>query len=149
LREQQMVWAAISRSLRTPSEIDTASELTLSGLAPPGGPPVVIRIVGNPAFQDEQEITYEAGYRILPSDHLSLDLTAYDISYSQLQSSEPEPSFSETDPPPTLSRKSTCTWILPARTRYRLGREKGAVRVNGRAVVLAALAHIFHRPVSR
>jgi iron complex outermembrane receptor protein len=98
--EHQMVWAAISRALRTPSEIDTASQLTVNGFVPPSGPPDLIRIVGNPAFQDEQEITYEAGYRIQPYDRLSMDFTAYYNSYSQLQSAEPEASFLETEPPP-------------------------------------------------
>lgn len=100
LPDHQMVWAAISRALRTPSEIDTASQLTVNGFVPPGGPPVLIRIVGNPAFQNEHEINYEAGYRIQPYDRLSLDLTAYYNSYSQLQTTEPEPSFPEMDPPP-------------------------------------------------
>lgn len=101
LSQRQMVWVSISRALRTPSEIDTASQLTVNGFVPPSGPPVLIRIVGNPAFQDEQEITYEAGYRIQPYDRLSMDFTAYYNSYSQLQTSEPEPSFLETDPAPT------------------------------------------------
>jgi iron complex outermembrane receptor protein len=100
LHEHQMVWAAISRALRTPSEIDTASQLTVNGFVPPSGPPVLIRIVGNPAFQNETEIAYEAGYRTQLSDRLSLDLTAYYNSYNQLESTEPEPSFLETDPPP-------------------------------------------------
>lgn len=100
LPNRQMVWAAISRSLRTPSQIDTASQLTVNGFVPLTGPPVLIRIVGNPTFQDEQEITYETGYRIQPYDRLSLDLTAYYNSYSQLQTSEPQPSFLETDPAP-------------------------------------------------
>jgi iron complex outermembrane receptor protein len=100
LQERQMVWAAISRALRTPSEIDTASQLTVGGFVPPGGPPVLIRIVGNPAFQDEREINYEVGYRIQSQDRLSVNLTAYYNSYSQLQTSEPEPSFPETAPPP-------------------------------------------------
>ena len=100
LHEHQMVWAAISRALRTPSEIDTASQLTVNGFVPPTGPPVLIRVVGNPAFQNEREITYEAGYRIQPYDRLSVDLTAYYNSYTQLQTSEPQPSFLETDPPP-------------------------------------------------
>jgi iron complex outermembrane recepter protein len=100
LREHQMVWAAISRALRTPSEIDTASQITVNGFVPPSGPPVVIRIVGNPAFQNETEIAYEAGYRNQIYDRLSLDLTAYYNSYNQLQTSEPEPAFLETDPAP-------------------------------------------------
>ena len=100
LSEHRMVWASISRALRTPSEVDAASQLTVDGFVPPGGPPVLIRIVGNPAFQDEQEIAYQAGYRTQLYDRLSVDLTAYYNSYSQLQSTEPEPSFLETDPPP-------------------------------------------------
>ena len=100
LREHQMVWAAISTALRTPSEIDTASQLTVNGFVPPSGPPVVIRIVGNPAFQNETEIAYEAGYRTQLYDRLSLDLTAYYNSYNQLQTSEPEAAFLETDPAP-------------------------------------------------
>jgi iron complex outermembrane receptor protein len=100
LPEHQMVWAAISRALRTPSEIDTASQLTVNGFVPPSGPPVLIRIVGNPIFQNEHEFGYEAGYRIQPYDRLSMDLTAYYNSCNRLQTSEPEPSFSETDPPP-------------------------------------------------
>jgi iron complex outermembrane recepter protein len=100
LQERHMVWAAISRALRTPSEIDTASQLTVDGFVPPGGPPVLIRIVGNPAFQNEREMNYEAGYRIQAQDRLSVDLTAYYNSYGQLQTSEPEPSFPETAPPP-------------------------------------------------
>ena len=100
LRERQMFWAAISRALRTPSGLDTASQLTVNGFVPPGGPPVLIRIVGNPAFQNEQEIVYEIGYRAQLYDRLSVDLTAYRNSYDQLQTTEPEPPFLETDPSP-------------------------------------------------
>jgi hypothetical protein len=32
----------------------------VNGFVPPGGPPILIRIVGNPIFQDEREIAYEA-----------------------------------------------------------------------------------------
>jgi iron complex outermembrane recepter protein len=93
-------WAAVSRALRTPSSTDTASQLTVGGFVPPGGPPVLIRIVGNPNFQDEKEIAYEAGYRTQLLERLSLDLAVYYNSYDQLQTSEPQPPFTETMPPP-------------------------------------------------
>lgn len=93
-------WVAVSRALRTPSSIDTASQLTVNGFVPPGGPPVLIRVVGNPNFQDEREIAYEAGYRAQISDRVSLDVAAYYNSYDQLQTTEPGPSFFETNPPP-------------------------------------------------
>jgi iron complex outermembrane recepter protein len=93
-------WVAVSRALRTPSSIDTASQLTVDGFVPPGGPPVLIRIVGNPNFQDEKEIAYEAGYRTQLLDRLSFDFASYYNSYGQLETTEPEPTFTETTPPP-------------------------------------------------
>jgi len=98
--QRQMVWAAISRALRTPSSVDTARNLNENGFVPPGGPPVLITIVGNPAFQNEQQITYEAGYRSQLRKELSVDIAAYYNSYDQLETSEPAPPFFETTPPP-------------------------------------------------
>jgi iron complex outermembrane recepter protein len=100
LTQRQTLWAAVSRALSTPSSTDTASELTVDGFVPPGGPPVLIRIVGNPAFQNEREIAYEAGYRSQLSESLSLDFAGYFNSYHDLQTTEPEPPFFETTPPP-------------------------------------------------
>ncbi|MGA6953498.1 MAG: TonB-dependent receptor [Candidatus Acidiferrales bacterium] len=101
LTSRQTIWGSVSRALRTPSSIDTASQLTVGGFVPPDGPPVLVRIVGNPAFQNEKEIAYEAGYRTQIFSGLSLDLAAYYNSYSQVQTAEPEPSFIENTPPPT------------------------------------------------
>ncbi len=97
---RQTIWGSVSRALRTPSSTDTASQLTVNGFVPPGGPPVVIRIVGNPDFADEREIAYEAGYRAQVSERVSLDLAAYYNSYDKLQTTEPEASFLEPTPPP-------------------------------------------------
>jgi iron complex outermembrane receptor protein len=72
----------------------------VNGFVPPGDPPVLIRIVGNPNFQDEREIAYEAGYRAQITDRVSLDFAAYYNSYDQLETTEPEPSFFETTPRP-------------------------------------------------
>lgn len=98
--EHQMVWAAVSRALETPSSTDTAENLTLSGFVPPVGPPVLVRIVGNPAFQNERHTAYEFGYRTQLLKRLSLDLATYYNSGHQLPTTEPEASFIETDPPP-------------------------------------------------
>jgi iron complex outermembrane recepter protein len=100
LHQHQMVWAAISRALRTPSSVDTASNLTVAGFVPPGSPPVLIRSVGNPLFQDERQITYEVGYRTELLEGLSVDLATYYNSYDQLQTTEPASVFFETTPPP-------------------------------------------------
>jgi iron complex outermembrane receptor protein len=100
LNEDQMVWAAVSRSIRTPSSVDTAMEANVSGFVPPGGPPVLIRIVGNPAFQDEHLVAYEGGYRARILQRLTLDLALYYNSYGNLQTTEPSTSFFEVTPPP-------------------------------------------------
>ena len=53
----QMLWAAISRAVRTPSRIDRR-------LYVPGNPPYAI--VGGPDFESEKLLAYELGYRLQP-----------------------------------------------------------------------------------
>src|SRR5271163_1987584 len=100
LDEHQMIWAAISRALRTPGSIDASEQIDSTGFLGPGGTPVIIRSVGNPNVQDETLLTYEAGYRSQLSTRLSLDIAAYYNSYNHLQTEEPGAPFLETSPPP-------------------------------------------------
>ncbi len=100
LDSQQTAWAAVSRALRTPASKDTSSIDNVGGFVRSGGLPVVIRIEGNPNFQDEELLAYEAGYRAGVSQRVSIDIAAYYNSYSQLQNTEPQASFLETSPPP-------------------------------------------------
>ena len=97
---EQTVWAAVSRALRTPASKDTSSILNTGGFVQPGGLPVVIRIVGNPDFQNEELVAYEAGYRAELPKHVSIDISAYYNSYGQLQTSEPGVPFLEPLPAP-------------------------------------------------
>lgn len=100
LKEDQMVWAAVSRAIRTPSSLDTAARFNTGGFVPPGGAPVLIRITGNPAFQDERLIAYEAGYRAKVFDRLTMDFAAYYNSYGHLETTEPFPPLFESTPLP-------------------------------------------------
>ena len=100
LDERQMVWAAISRALRTPSSVDTSAQIDATGFLEPNGMPVLVRTVGNPNFQDETLIAYEAGYRSQLSSRFSLDIAAYYNSYNQLQTEEPGAPFLEVTPVP-------------------------------------------------
>jgi iron complex outermembrane receptor protein len=59
---RQTVWSAVTRAVRIPSRIERA--VASSSLATPVGP-VFLQITGNPAFQAERLIGYEAGYRSL------------------------------------------------------------------------------------
>jgi iron complex outermembrane recepter protein len=100
LDEHQMIWAAISRAIRTPGSVDISERIDSTGFLEPNGTPVIVRSVGNPHFQDETLIAYEAGYRSQLSTRLSLDIAAYYNSYGQLQTEEPGAPFPESSPAP-------------------------------------------------
>ena len=100
LSSRQAVWAAVSRALRTPSAKDTDSLNDAGGFVPPGGPPTVIQVEGNPKFLNEDLVAYEAGYRASMWQRVSIDLAAYYNSYGQLQTVEPQAPFFQPVPAP-------------------------------------------------
>jgi len=75
--ERQTVWGAVSRAVRSPSRVD-------SDLRTPGTPPFLL--AGNPDFDAETVLAYEAGYRVRPLDRLSLSLAGYYNEYNDLRS---------------------------------------------------------------
>jgi iron complex outermembrane receptor protein len=79
LSPHQTMWAAISRAVRTPSRIDRE-------LFAPQSPPFLI--AGGPGFESEELLAYELGYRIQPSDRLSLSLATFYNDYDDLRSLE-------------------------------------------------------------
>lgn len=95
-----MLWAAVSRALRAPSRNDTDLIVNLGGATASDGTPILFRFLGNPDFQDERMIAYEAGYRSSLSNRLSLDVAAFYNDYNNLQTTEPSSSFLETSPAP-------------------------------------------------
>jgi iron complex outermembrane recepter protein len=100
LRDHQMFWAAVSRALRAPSQNDTNLVVNLGSSPGPNGIPILTRFEGNPNFQNEQLIAYEAGYRSSFSDRFSIDVAAYADDYTHLQTTEPSGSFFEPTPLP-------------------------------------------------
>jgi len=77
--QKQMVWAAISRAVRTPSRIDR--DLSQPG---PGAPLVILK--GNPDFESETVIAYELGYRAQPTAKLETSLSAFFNDYDHVRS---------------------------------------------------------------
>ena len=77
LRERQMLWAAVSRALRTPARVDR------NYYAPPIS-------YGSPDLQSEKLLAYEVGYRTQPNEWLSLSLAGYYHDYDDIRSVEPE-----------------------------------------------------------
>ena len=100
LSDHHMMWAAVSRALRAPSRNDTNLVLNIGSSPGPGGIPILLRLLGNPQFEDERLIAYEAGYRTMISKRFSIDFAAYFNDWNHVQSTEPSGSFFETNPPP-------------------------------------------------
>jgi iron complex outermembrane receptor protein len=95
----QMIWVAVSRALRAPSRNDTNLVLNIGNIGTSGSPDV-LRLYGNPQYQDERLIAYEAGYRTAFGNRLSVDLAAYFDDYDNLQTTEPGAPFAEATPLP-------------------------------------------------
>jgi iron complex outermembrane receptor protein len=83
--EEQLLWAAVSRAVRTPSRIDR-------DLFVPASPPFLL--AGGPDFQSETVVAYELGYRVQPHARVSLSLSTFYNDYKHLRSLEPVPGTS-------------------------------------------------------
>lgn len=82
-RGNEIAWAAVSRSVRTPTRIDRDV--------------ITPELKGNPEFRSETVLAYELGYRWQPSSRASLSLATYYNRYQHLRSFSANP-----DPPPPL-----------------------------------------------
>lgn len=82
--EHQTVWAAVSRAVRTPSNLERNIQLNYAASQPPVGPPVLVAFYGNPNLESEVLTAYELGYRIKPIERLSFDLAVFYNDYDQL-----------------------------------------------------------------
>ena len=80
----QTVWAAVSDSVRTPSQVDAGFRANLGSFTPPGGPLFLTSFLGNPQIGDESLIAYELGYRTALSQNVSLDFASYYNDYRHL-----------------------------------------------------------------
>jgi iron complex outermembrane receptor protein len=70
------VWAAISRAVRTPSRIERGVQASsLSATAQ--GVPILIQAVGDPGFDAERLVAYEAGFRTLLGPKVFVDVAAF------------------------------------------------------------------------
>jgi iron complex outermembrane receptor protein len=98
--DHQTLWAAVSRAVQTPSAINASVRFNFGGFTGAGGTPTLISFFGNPNVKNEDLLAYEAGYRTTLSQRLSVDLTAYYNSYTDLDSVEPTTPFFEDSPAP-------------------------------------------------
>ena len=81
-------WGAVSRALRTPSEVEEHSHIVIASLGFFGPQPAYLSLVGNQEFQSEQLLAYELGYRTEPRPGLSFDVTTFFNVYDDLATAE-------------------------------------------------------------
>lgn len=79
VRENALLWSAVSRSVRTPSRLDR--DFFIPGSAP-------FQIAGGPDFASEKLMTYEVGYRMQPAPFASFSVSVFYNRYDDLRSVE-------------------------------------------------------------
>ena len=77
---KQTLWAAVSRAVRTPSELEQTIVENRS-VTPPA---TLVTVFGNPNLKAEELTAYELGYRLRPAERLSFDAATFYNVYDQL-----------------------------------------------------------------
>jgi iron complex outermembrane receptor protein len=104
----QMFWAAISRAERTPASVDISERLNFGGFQGANGVPILVGLIGNRHYKNEDSLAFEAGMRATLLKRLSIDLAAFYDDYAHQGTVEPSTPFFETNPaPPHLFIPST------------------------------------------
>ena len=85
---KQLIWAAVSRAVRTPSRAENDISINLGTGVDAGGNVVVQRLEGNDDFDSEVLVAYELGYRWQVKQSLSFDLATYFNDYDQIRTIE-------------------------------------------------------------
>ena len=89
--DNQTVWTAVSRAVRTPNDNEGKEIFTFATGAPvvgPGGGLYVPTVSGDPNVKSEVLWAYELGYRIQPNHRISVDVAAFYNNYSKIISRE-------------------------------------------------------------
>lgn len=84
--EKSMIWASISRAVRSPSELERDFDV-VTGVIPPNifiPAPVSVELRPNDVFESEELVAYEAGYRRQWTSTLATDLAIFRNVYDGL-----------------------------------------------------------------
>jgi iron complex outermembrane receptor protein len=81
--ENQILWGAVSRAVRTPTRIESDVRFR------PNPATGLVTLRGNPDFESEDVIAYELGYRIQPLKQFSWEISTFYNVYDNLRTIEP------------------------------------------------------------
>ena len=98
--DRHSLWGAVSRALRQPARSDKEFRFNYIAYPGPNGLTNLISVMGNSAFQAEDLRAYELGYRWIPNNRISVDISTSFNRYYHLKSVEPGTPFLEVTPPP-------------------------------------------------
>ncbi len=89
--ENQRVWAAVSRAVRTPSQVEDDVRAVQAVI--PGVPNTHVTMIGNEDVGVEELLAFELGYRNQVDEDLHLDVAAFLNTYEDLITMEPGAPF--------------------------------------------------------
>jgi iron complex outermembrane receptor protein len=97
------LWGAVSRAVRTPSQMEAYGNIFYAVLPPDfffssGGLPAKIVLSGSKDFDSEKNLSYELGYRFMPSGTFSIDAALFYSRYWDHRSVESASADLELDP---------------------------------------------------
>jgi iron complex outermembrane receptor protein len=98
-REHHRLWAAVSRATRIPSRVEADAVVYLAGTSVDGSPyPLYTRFLNNKDQTAEKLWAWEAGYRFIPQQSVSIDLALFFNDYENLRLYSPQGSpYLDTD----------------------------------------------------
>jgi len=88
---EHKLWTSISRAVRTPSraEHDARVVNSVTQLPPElGGGPMLITAVGTSNYNSEELMAYELGYRFVPNQDFSMDISTFYNDYDNMRTIE-------------------------------------------------------------
>ena len=102
--DNSLIWASVSRAVRTPSFFESRLDITLEALEPFTGAnitpiPMIINFASSRDFESEEVLSYEAGFRTQLGDSVLLDIAAFFNDYEELRASVPQPPVLSLGPP--------------------------------------------------
>ncbi|MFK5948326.1 MAG: TonB-dependent receptor [Methylococcales bacterium] len=88
----QSIWASVSRAVRTSSRAEQGGVINQQTIEPSPASfnlPVLVSLTGSIGDASEKLIAYELGYRIKPTERVSIDTSVFYNKYKNLRNFEP------------------------------------------------------------